>query len=229
MTVPNDEILQIQEAMSHLIRVGKVVSTATGKSTVRVQFADADDMVSYDMGVIYPRTHKDKHYNVPDIGDQVVCLFLGNGMETGFVLGATYNEQDSVPVDSQDVDHVTYEDGTVVEYDRKSHTLKADVKGQAEIKAEKHIKAEAGTTIEAEAADFIRLKAPTIFLNGNITSGNGEDEGEIAEVHERAHRTIDAGSLTVNGPVQINGNLSVNGNSDVSGNSYAGSRSGGDI
>lgn len=222
-----DELVQMQEAMNHLVRVGKVVSTVTGKSTVRVQFDDADELVSFDMAIIYPRTFKDKHYNVPDIGDQVVCLFLPNGLETGFVLGSVYNAQDAPPVDSQDKDHVTYEDGTVIEYDRKAHVLKADVKGDAEIKTTKSIDAQAGTTITAKAADFIKLTAPTIFQNGNVVA-TAEDGSATADVEEKANRHIE-GSLTVDGPVQINGNLRVNGNSDVSGNSNAGTRSGGDI
>jgi len=200
------------KAQNNLIRTGEVVSTNPAAGTCRVQFADADSLVSFDMQVLFGRTHRDKHYNMPDIGDQVVCAFLASGLETGFVLGCAYNGKDKPPVSSQDKDHITYEDGTVIEYDRAEHVLKADVKGRAEITTTEGIKAEAGTTIEATAGESATITAPVLNINA-VLKVQGQGGGGT--------------TATLNGNFNINGDVSIDGNLNTNGNSYAASRTGG--
>lgn len=68
-----------------LIRVGEVSAVYPDRGTVRVRFADRDNQVSGELEVI-------RHLGVPAVGEQVVCLFLGTGMEAGFCLGATFRQ-----------------------------------------------------------------------------------------------------------------------------------------
>jgi phage baseplate assembly protein V len=141
------------ETVGQLVRVGVVVSTNFAAATARVQFGDADDLVSYDMQIVFPKTSKDKFYNMPDTGDQVVCLFLPNGLEQGFILGSVYSTVDVPPVQSPDKDHITYSDGTVIEYDRAAHVLTANVQGTATI----------------QSTGLLTIKAPSIALTGTVT------------------------------------------------------------
>ena len=80
-----------------IIRVGNVDSINPENGTVRVRFPDRDDKVSGELKVIFSKTHMDKDYHIPDIDEAVVCIFLPNQQEEGFVLGAYYNEVDTIP------------------------------------------------------------------------------------------------------------------------------------
>ncbi len=115
--------------VSAAIRTGFVESTDVYKVTARVRVPDLDDLISYDLQVLQQNTRENKDVWMPDLQEEVVCLFMGNGLECGFILGSLYNAVDKPPVASQDKRHTTFADGTVLEYDRKTHKLTADVKG----------------------------------------------------------------------------------------------------
>lgn len=118
----NEELIQaVYLVLSQAIRIGIVTKTDPGKKTVRALFNDADQMESYDLKVLAHKTHLDKCYWMPDVGEQVLCICLPFGHEQGFVLGAFYSKEDTVPVVSQDKRHVLFNDGTFFEYDRAEH------------------------------------------------------------------------------------------------------------
>ncbi len=91
--------------VSAAVRVCIVESTNPEKVTVRVRIPDLDNLISYDLQVLQRKTRKDKDYWIPDLQEEVFCLFLGNGLECGFVLGALYNTEDKPPANSQDKQH----------------------------------------------------------------------------------------------------------------------------
>ena len=119
--------------MNELARVGFVVSRQPEKYRVRVEFRDTvtAKLVSGWLPVLVPRASADMAFDLPDVGDQVLCLFLGNGLEEGFVLGSMYGAQ-MPPVSSGDKFHRTFSDGTTLEYDRAAHKLRASVRGDVE-------------------------------------------------------------------------------------------------
>jgi phage baseplate assembly protein V len=119
-----------------LIRVGVVTSINPEKGTVLVHLAGVDEEVSYELPVIFPKTNKDKAYFMPDIGEHVVCIFSGQGLEQGFVLGAIYSEADTTPVSDQDKFFIRFEDGTEIAYDRRAHRLRISVRGDVLIEAD---------------------------------------------------------------------------------------------
>ena len=71
------------------------VDTATG--TARVQLPDGDGMVTMPLRVLGRRTLKDKAQALPDIGEPVACLFSGQGLEQGVILGAHYTAKTPSP------------------------------------------------------------------------------------------------------------------------------------
>jgi phage baseplate assembly protein gpV len=103
-------------------RVGIVKTQDAASARVRVVFAELDQMLSYWLPVVVPKTQDDKAYWLPDIGEQVVCL-MDERDEAGVVLGAIYSKVDSTPVQSADKYHLGFKDGTAVEYDRAAHVL----------------------------------------------------------------------------------------------------------
>ncbi|WP_421663662.1 hypothetical protein [Lysinibacillus telephonicus] len=81
------------------IRVGKVSSVNRNNCTARVFFEDRDDVVSHDLRVIVKNTMNKKDYWLPDVDEQVVCIFLPNGEETGFIVGSVYSDVDRPPAE----------------------------------------------------------------------------------------------------------------------------------
>lgn len=183
----------LSDLISQLARVGFVVSRQPEKHRVRVEFRDTvtSPLVSGWLPVLTPRASADMAFDLPDVGDQVLCLFLGNGLEDGFVLGSMYGAQ-RPPVSSGDKFHRTFSDGTVIEYDRKAHKLTASVKGDVTVDATK--------SISLHGKESITLQAPTLLLNGNLSqSGYG---GGPAYSDVRGTVNVRDGSITVpNGDV----------------------------
>lgn len=149
--------------LKNLIRVGRVSSL--GKATARVVFPDRQNMVSYDLQVIVRKSQNDKDYWMPDIGEQVVCLFLPSGNAQGFILGSFYSDVDQPPVDNPNKRHVTFADGTVIEYDRSTHTLTVNAQGPVNIVAAGNVNV-TGDVV----ADGISLKS---HVHGGVDPGGG--------------------------------------------------------
>ncbi len=132
-----------------MIRVGKVVAVDDKNAKVRVQIEDADAVITYWLPVVHQKTQEDKHYWLPDIGELVVCAFYEDDWDTGFVLGAVYNDKDKPPAETREKFVIEFKDGTRIEYDRAKHELRLTVKGD----------------IIIEATGNMTLKASRIDLN----------------------------------------------------------------
>lgn len=63
------------------------------KMQLQEQFEDAN-LKSYDLPIMVKQAKDDKDYWVPDIDEPVICIFLPIGIESGFILGAYYNQKD---------------------------------------------------------------------------------------------------------------------------------------
>ena len=189
--------------INELVRVGVVTNAYPDKGTVRVHLVDVDDSVSYELPVIFRKTLKDKSYWMPDIGEHVVCLFSGQGLEQGFVLGAIYSSADAVPVSSKDKCHITFEDGTVIEYDRAAHKLTADVKGDIEAKATGTCDVDVQGQITMKSHTAILMQAPAIsFINLDGSGAVGTYTGDMRFI---------GNLLTEQGNVDVSGNISATG------------------
>jgi phage baseplate assembly protein V len=179
-----------------VLRFGSVTQVDARAGTARVLLDDADNLVSMPLRVLQNRTLKDKHQLLPDLNEQVACLFSGQGFEQGLILGAVYSSKDAAPDRPAQDWYYKFEDGTWLEYDRKAHLLTASVRGDVALDADKNVTAKAGESIEAEAgknikltaAQTISLTAPQILLNGNIS---GTSMGGI--------NLSAGGAITING------------------------------
>jgi phage baseplate assembly protein V len=223
----------LAEVIKQVVRVGVVVNTYPEKATVRVKCSDADGLVTWPLRVLSHKTHKDKAYWMPDIGEHVLCVFLPYGHEQGFVIGALYSDKDQVPVASQDKRHVLFDDGTWLEYDRKEHNWHGHIKGKVadltvdqdvninvggnvNVQVQKSVHAivgqdltaEVGGSAEVSAGQHITLNAPQINLQGNLSAQS--QGGGIAQETKSAV-TEHTGSYTLNGDLQVNGNINATG------------------
>lgn len=136
-----------------LIRVGTVSSVNPAAGTVRVAFAAQDDMVTYELPVITRGSKNNKDYWLPDVDEQVLCLFLpntsGRGVCEGFVLGTFYSSVDAPVENSGDVHAVKYGDGTIIKHDRSTGKLTINATGD----------------IDIIAGGKITINGQTIYLN----------------------------------------------------------------
>ena len=136
-------IEQLKTMLNQMIRVAVVTSTNPSAGRVRVQLKDSDQMVSRELLVVQPKTAKDKYYWMPDVSEQVLCLFLPYGLEQGFVIGAVYSSEDTPPVQDQDKSHIAFKDGTFVEYDRSTGVLTVDCVNEVVIRSAAHVQVRA--------------------------------------------------------------------------------------
>lgn len=136
-----------------LIRVGTVSSVNAAAGSVRVAFAAQDDMVTYELPVITRGSKNNKDYWLPDVDEQVLCLFLpntsGRGVCDGFVLGTFYSSIDAPVENSGDVHAVKYGDGTIIKHDRSTGKLTINATGD----------------IDIIAGGKITINGQTIYLN----------------------------------------------------------------
>lgn len=154
--IDNGDVKELQDVVMNLTRVGVVSAVGATRAAVQVVFTDADDMVSNWLPVLQMFAHKNKAYALPDVGEQVLCVFLASGLENGFVVGSFYSDEDTPPVTDADKFHVAFDDGTTIEYDRAAHKLTADVNGEAEIKC-----------------NLLTVDCPDSTFTGKVTVENG--------------------------------------------------------
>lgn len=134
----------------------------------RVQFEE-DDIVSPLWPVVSRTSLKDKESWVLNVDEHVVCL-CDEHCEEGVILGCIANQIDRVESGAgAGKFRKVFEDGTIIEYDKNSGKLTADVKGSVKITATADIDATTDTNIKAKALVLASIEAPQIELKGNVT------------------------------------------------------------
>lgn len=163
--------------VDNLIRIGTISSINPSKATARVTFEDRDNQVSKEMPIIFRRTIGTQDYSMPKVGEQVLCIFLPNGFEEGFIIGSFY--VDSVPANDENKRLVKFEDGSIVEYNAGEITI--DAKGG-------NVNIMAAKNVNIDGPDGVII-GKDVTINGNlVVKGNINATGSI----------IDAGGNTAN-------------------------------
>lgn len=119
---------QICSFLMNNIRVGEVTATIPSKHLIRVAFPDDID-VSHELPVFCPNTKDNSDFHMPDIGEDVLCVFLLGGIEDGFVLGSFYAPEVARPTANKDERKVKFKDDTNVTYNRATHELDVVIEG----------------------------------------------------------------------------------------------------
>ena len=186
--------------VENIIRIGIVTQVYDDRATVRVQFPDDDEEVSWEFPVLQRKTLRDKDYWLPDIGEHVVVVMLPYGQEQGFVIGALYSDAERPPESTRDKKVIVFEDGTRIEYDRKNHKLYADVKGDVEVKVSGELTAEVQGRVLVKSSTEVTIQAPRINLQNNSPT-IGYMEGDF----------LLEGTLTVRGHLEVEGDIHATG------------------
>ncbi|NCC98012.1 MAG: hypothetical protein EOM02_14395 [Synergistales bacterium] len=106
-----------------VLRFGYVSDFDPAKKLVRVRFPDKNNLVSGWLQLLCSNTKENKDEINLDIGEHVVCLMAGNGIEVGVVMGALWDEKNLPIIADGDIRVSTYKDGTTVWVDRKNHIV----------------------------------------------------------------------------------------------------------
>lgn len=122
-------------AIKNMVRTGLVSSVNPANCTVRVTISDKDGLVSAELPTLNRGSAQNKDYWLPDIGEQVVCLFALNSknLNLGWAVGSYFSEQDKPQVSSVDKRRIDFGDGTYIEYDRAAHELNIQCVGEIKI------------------------------------------------------------------------------------------------
>lgn len=157
----------VQDVLAQTIRVGFVTARQPEKMRVQVELRDTvtQPLSSAWLPVLCPRASGDLAYDLPDVGDQVLCLFLGYGLEQGFVLGAMYGKA-APPVSSGDIWQRRFQDGTVLEYDRAAHKLTAQVRGDVAVTSTGSVQVDVTGAAGVSSTTGLTLSAPAMQLGG---------------------------------------------------------------
>lgn len=123
--------------MNNFIRVGIVSVTYPEKNSCRVMFPDNDNLVSGELRILHRGSAKNQDYWMPDVDDEVVCIFPGNddNYSDGFVVGSLFNEVQKPNASSQDIQRKDFSGGSYFEFDRSSGNLEISCTGNITLKA----------------------------------------------------------------------------------------------
>lgn len=119
----------VNHVVGNLIRIGKVSSVNASNCTARVSFDDKDSMISHNLPVMQKNTKENRDYYLPDVDEMVICIFLPNGEQEGYILGSYYGDLDTPPVDSTDKRGINFSDNTSIFYDRENHEMSVNIEG----------------------------------------------------------------------------------------------------
>lgn len=185
-----------EQKLTRLIRIGKVSSVDCAKGTARVAFNDYDKMVSFDLPVLQTNTYRNKDYSMPDIGENVLCLFLPNGTVEGFIIGSFYSDAVTPPESSGNYRSVKFADGTFVRYDRDKHELTAEI-GATKITAnQKDVLVNTQNSVIVTAANNVTVNTKAAVVNA-----------ETSYVLNTKAATLTAPAIVLDGNVAVNGTL----------------------
>ncbi len=115
---------ELEKKLERLVRIGEVVAVDPRRACVRVKFLDTDRTVSDFLPVLVRFAGKDKVYSMPQIGDRVLCIFLPNALELGFVIGQNYFLENPPPAKDDKLFVAKLEDGTYAEYNKRNSHFK---------------------------------------------------------------------------------------------------------
>lgn len=152
--------------LNNLLRIGKVSSINYGAGTVAVCFEDKDNIVTDDLPML------SFEYYMPDVGDPVLCLFLGNGLTKGFCLGKYFydGEQPDEKGHGEGVYYKHFFKEGSIKYDKNAKTLTIDA-DKLDFKADTKIVIESSGDVSVKASGTVKVEAKEVDLGGSGGAG----------------------------------------------------------
>lgn len=188
-------------------KIGEVSSINPVKCTARVIFDDENSMVTYDLPIMQRNSLGNRDYQMPDIGEDVLCLFRSDGFEDGVIIGSFYAGDVEPPETTADRRTVIFKDGTRICYDRAAHTLTVTIAG-TEIVFDQQtgsITVPDSVTVNCTTATIHASKSVTIDAPDTFFTGNIKVQGLITG--QGGFTVTGGGGVVANCNIQLNGTL----------------------
>jgi phage baseplate assembly protein V len=176
--------------LSNVARYGTVAEAdysgeTAGFPAIRVSLQDGAILTDW-LPWFSPRAGKDRVWDPPEVGEVVMLLAPSGEISNGVAIPGLFSDGNANG-DRAGLHRRTYDDGTVVEYDRENHTFMVDASAsnsQVVFKAKRIRLSTAEISVGAEASgddlpeatikvkrllveaeEFIKLSAPQLQLN----------------------------------------------------------------
>lgn len=190
----------IKEALGSIIKIGEVSSVDAAKGTASVIFDDDDSIVVTDLQVIQRNTFANRDYAMPDIGEDVICLFLPSGTVEGFILGSVYADEIEPPEDTIDKRTVEFSDETRISYDRAAHELTVTIKDTQIVANQDKTEIKSGGVTFTLEGNKATVQADDIELSGNTSiKGDLSVSGKADITGDLTAKEVKAGANTLTG------------------------------
>jgi phage baseplate assembly protein V len=189
-------LAEIDRRLANLIRLGTIAQLDEAKALVTVQVGTMEtDWLPWRVS----RAGGNVAWHAPEVGEQVILLAPSGDLGQAVVLGSLYQTAHPANANTKDVQRMTYQDGTVVEYDRAEHQLKVDASAAsgtvlvnvggghvivqcatAAVTATDSVTVDCATaavtasqTVDVQAGASATVKAPAITLESPATTCTG--------------------------------------------------------
>lgn len=209
----NEHIPEIQRLLRNLIRIGTVTAVDLDGGLCRVQTgANETDWLNW----LTSSAGRVRRWHAPSVGEQVLILSLGGELDSAFVLPGIFSDDFPPPSNSADAIHISFPDGTVIEYEPDTGALTASGMKTAMIQASESVSVTTKVVL-VTASEKITLDSPEVectsllktanleVTNGGKMSGNVEHTGGSFSsngvvVHTHNHGGVQSGGSRTEGP-----------------------------
>lgn len=162
---------RLYQLLAQLFEIGTIVGVdeAAGRYTVKIGDDDKDANTQY-LPAVTQRAGTNKSGDLYEEGEQVLVVCLAGDLRQGIIIGALNSDTHPAPTTSKHIKNYTFEDGTVLSYNKQTHHLSATVKGSADIHCDDDVNVTSDKNVTVNATETLTLLAETI----NITSSQGD-------------------------------------------------------
>lgn len=192
------------ELLGSLIKIGEVSSVDDATGTASVVFDDEDSVVTSELQVVHRNTFANRDYAMPDVGEDVLCLFTPEG--DGFILGSFYAGEIAPPESSVNRRCVEFLDGAKFTYDRDKHALTIVIGDTAITVNQSAVEVESKSTIHAKVGGTeATISASGVSIKGDLTvTGNITASGSASAATVTASGAMSAATVTATGTLTAN-------------------------
>lgn len=163
----------MERRLANTVRYGTVLAVDLPNKRVRVKSGDIESTwLPWPAG----RAGAGKRrWDPPEVGEQVAMLAPGGDLRQAMVIPGLYQDAHDAPSADANEDLVEYSDGTVIGYNRSTHTLTANLGDSSLVMTRAAVTTTIGSTSIVANASSITLSAggSTIVINAAGVTING--------------------------------------------------------
>jgi phage baseplate assembly protein V len=160
---------ELDRRVNNMVRFGTVFEVDPSAALAKVNLGE---LVTDWLPWAITRAGNNRTWYAPEVGEQVILLSAGDP-SMGVIIGALYQTAHPANGSTIDVERTTYQDGTVVEYDRASHQLLIDASASTSNVLIKCSTATINATSSVTVDSPMTHCTGQLMVDGLLTYGNG--------------------------------------------------------